>query len=502
MSRFFEDAEGYIPWTIPDRSTDEQRAVRAQLEADGCRIGENCYISPKAHLCDVQLSLGDDCVICSDALLRHARITAGSNCSINPMAYLQGDITLGRDVRIAPRASIIAENHVHSDLLRPITAQGNCRRGITLEDDVWIGAGVCVVDGVRIGAHSIAAAGAVVTKDVPPYSIVGGSPARVLKNRVEAAFGPRLEQFCARVREQLPGILAAHRSGGGYTDTSVNQPPVRAWCDAAELAAMFGIPAAEDGDAFRQALRALQPDEVEYGTLALGYALEVQGVRPAHPMQKAPLAGRALTDWLEQFRWEGDVWHAGHKVDCLGTAFYHDRKFFGMQPDLDTLFGWLDAHCDPATGLWGKGGLHDCVNGFYRLTRGTYAQFGRPLPHPEQAIDTVLRHAADPALFAGKAGTACDVLDVIHPLWLCLRQTSHRLREGMEWAVVWIDRILDNWTDGKGFSFDLLLQDNPTLMGTEMWLSILYLLCDYTGTARRLCYYPHGVHRTGTPADT
>ena len=94
------------------------------------------------------------------------------------------------------------------------------------------------------------------------------------------------------------------------------------------------------------------------------------------------------------------------------------------------------------------------------------------------------------------------MLDVIHPLWLCRRQTSHRLREGMEWAVVWIDRILDNWTDGKGFSFDLLLQDNPTLMGTEMWLSILYLLCDYTGTARRLCYYPHGVHRTGTPADT
>lgn len=496
MSQFFDDAPGYMPWVIPNRDTEEQRAVRAQLEAEGCRIGDNCYISPEAHLCDVQMNLDDNCVICADALIRHARITAGKNCSINPMVYLQGNIIMGNDVRIAPKASIIAENHTHSDVLHPITQQGNYRRGITLEDDVWIGAGVCVVDGVRIGAHSIAGAGAVVTKDVPPYSIVGGNPARVLKNRVDTAFGEKLELFCKHVKEQLPGILAAHRSGNLYTDTSINQPPVRAFCDAAELAAMFRIPVSDDEDAFNQTLCAMQPNEVEYGTLALGYALEVRGLLPAHPMQKVPLSGKELENWLGQFQWEGDVWHAGHCVDCLATAFYHDRKFFGLEPDLDTLFSWLDTHCNPNTGIWGKGDQHDCVNGFYRLTRGTYAQFGRPLPYPEKAIDTVLSHAVNPALFSGKAGTACDVLDVIHPLWLSRRQTSHRFSEGMEWAVMWIDRILDSWQDGQGFSFDLLLQDNPTLMGTEMWLSILYLLCDYTGIAHRLCYHPHGAHRT------
>ena len=442
------------------------------------------------------MHLDDNCVICSDALIRHARITAGKNCSINPMVYLQGNIIMGNDVRIAPKASIIAENHIHSDVLHPITQQGNYRRGITLEDDVWIGVGVCVVDGVRIGAHSIAGAGAVVTKDVPPYSIVGGNPARVLKNRVDTAFGEKLEQFCKHVKEQLPGILAAHRSGNLYTDTSINQPPVRAFCDAVELAAMFRIPVADDEDAFNQALCAMQPNEVEYGTLALGYSLEVRRLRPTHPMQKVPLSGKELENWLEQFQWEGDVWHAGHCVDCLATAFYHDRKFFGLEPDLDTLFSWLDTHCNPDTGIWGRGDQHDCVNGFYRLTRGTYAQFGRPLPYPEKAIDTVLSHAVNPALFSGKAGTACDVLDVIHPLWLSRRQTSHRFSEGMEWAVMWMDRILDSWQDGQGFLFDLLLQDNPTLMETEMWLSILYLLCDYTGIAHRLCSYPHGVHRT------
>lgn len=58
--------------------------------------------------------------------------------------------------------------------------------------------------------------------------------------------------------------------------------------------------------------------------------------------------------------------------------------------------------------------------------------------------------------------------------------------------------ILKNWDTGKGFSFDLLLHDNPTLMGTEMWLSILYLLCDYVGLADCLSYQPQGVHRLKT----
>ena len=80
--------------------------------------------------------------------------------------------------------------------------------------------------------------------------------------------------MCIRDR---PGILAAHRSGNGYTDTSINQAPVRAFCDAAELAAMFGIPVSEDEEEFNRTLCAMQPEEVEYGTLALGYALQVRG---------------------------------------------------------------------------------------------------------------------------------------------------------------------------------------------------------------------------------
>ena len=63
--------------------------------------------------------------------------------------------------------------------LQPVTTRG----GIFVEDDVWIGVGSTVLDGVRIGEGAIVAAGSVVTKDVPPYAVVGGSPAKIIKNR-------------------------------------------------------------------------------------------------------------------------------------------------------------------------------------------------------------------------------------------------------------------------------------------------------------------------------
>ena len=72
--------------------------------------------------------------------------------------------------------------------------------------------------------------------------------------------------------------------------------------------------------------------------------------------------------------------------------------------------------------MWGSAtaerGLLPVVNGFYRASRGTFAQFGTPLPYPERVIDTVLRHARDPRWFAPVARNACNVLDVAHPLWL------------------------------------------------------------------------------------
>ena len=114
-------------------------------------------------------------------------IRIGDNVGINVNGYLSaadgGRITIGSDVLIAQNVVIRAADHRHDSLDLPIRDQGHAGGEIVIGDDVWIGANVVVTRNVRIGAHSIIAAGAVVTKDVEPYSIVGGVPARMIHSR-------------------------------------------------------------------------------------------------------------------------------------------------------------------------------------------------------------------------------------------------------------------------------------------------------------------------------
>jgi hypothetical protein len=166
------------------------------------------------------------------------------------------------------------------------------------------------------------------------------------------------------------------------------------------------------------------------------------------------------------------------------------------------LFGWLHVRADAKTGMWGQqqpdDGWLQVVNGFYRLTRGTYAQFGLPLPYPEQAVRTTLTHAQDRTRFTGDGYNACNVLDVIHPLWLAGKQTDFGRDEARRWAEDQLTAILGRWVDGAGFAFAPDGTDErsiPGLQGTEMWLSIIWLLSDYLGFASALGYRPRGVHR-------
>jgi acetyltransferase-like isoleucine patch superfamily enzyme len=109
----------------------------------------------------------------------------GSNSAVGAYSFIgaQGGIKIGNDVIMGPRVSFHAENHKYDDSQKPIRLQGESRRGIVVEDDCWIGAGSIILDGVKIGTGCIVAAGSIVTKDVPAYSIVAGSPARIIKHR-------------------------------------------------------------------------------------------------------------------------------------------------------------------------------------------------------------------------------------------------------------------------------------------------------------------------------
>ena len=95
----------------------------------------------------------------------------------------QGGIVIGTDVIMGPGVRIFSENHRTDAMDRPIRAQGVTRATVRIDDDCWIGAGATILAGVTIGTGSVVAAGAVVTHDVPPWSVVAGVPARVVRSR-------------------------------------------------------------------------------------------------------------------------------------------------------------------------------------------------------------------------------------------------------------------------------------------------------------------------------
>lgn len=112
-------------------------------------------------------------------------IELGINSVFGMFNYIDGSgtLTIGRNVRIGQHVCIYTSNHNFNRCDRPICAQGLTTKPVVIEDDVWIGAHAVILPGVRIHHGSIVAAGAVVSRDVPPFSVVGGVPARKIKER-------------------------------------------------------------------------------------------------------------------------------------------------------------------------------------------------------------------------------------------------------------------------------------------------------------------------------
>ena len=112
-----------------------------------------------------------------------SRIKIGCDSLVGEYSVIrgQGGVQIGDRVYTSPFTQIIAVNHVFDDPSRPFVDQGITAEGIVIEDDVWLGAGAIITDGVRIGRGAVIAAGAVVTKDVPAHTVVGGVPAKPIK---------------------------------------------------------------------------------------------------------------------------------------------------------------------------------------------------------------------------------------------------------------------------------------------------------------------------------
>ena len=130
-----------------------------------------------------KFSLGDYSVVESFACINNAvgDVLIGNHTRIGLHNTIIGPVRIGNNVNLAQGITVTALNHNFDDTNKRIDEQGVSTNAVTIEDDVWIGANAVVLPGVTIGTHCVVAAGAVVTKDVPPHSLVAGVPAKVIK---------------------------------------------------------------------------------------------------------------------------------------------------------------------------------------------------------------------------------------------------------------------------------------------------------------------------------
>jgi acetyltransferase-like isoleucine patch superfamily enzyme len=518
-------------------------APNAAVFCDRLVLGDRTYIAALAYVTG-DLTIGADCSINPYAVVR-GEIRMGDGVRIGAHTSILGfnhsmstdrpiheqgtwskGITLGDDVWIGSNATILD--------------------GVTVGDHVVVGAGAVVTKDVPDWAV-VAGNPARIIRDRRAETGAGPAPERSADLTTD--LGTELRSFGARAREQAGDLLARCFEDGRFVDRPAAaagplEPAVRPWADAVEIADLLLdapppgfdaadlirrltarqdpatglIPAGDLSDRGLSDRSPAQPASAEpldpadgsasYHILSVGYAVRLLGGRLPHPVRAVhALSERDLVRSLEARDWGAQAWGSGAAVDSLATAcalniadFSEELADGGVGP-LHGLMGWLSAAANPVTGMWGAPQPAprwlQAVNGFYRLTRGSYAQLGLPLPYPEAAVDTVLEHAADPYLVTPEGYTACNVLDVIHPLWLAAQQTGHRRAEGEAWARGQLRRALRTWTDGAGFAF-APATDGPDavagLQGTEMWLSIVWLLADYLGLADELGYRPRGVH--------
>jgi maltose O-acetyltransferase len=121
-------------------------------------------------------------------------VEIGDNSGIGVDCHVPNDIRIGNDVMMGPEVLIINRNQDHrfDDISKPIRLQGHEDSfPVVIEDDVWLGARVIILPGIKIGRGAVIGAGAIVTKDIPPLAICVGNPARIIRFRNDSK-----EQSC------------------------------------------------------------------------------------------------------------------------------------------------------------------------------------------------------------------------------------------------------------------------------------------------------------------
>ncbi|CAM5715018.1 hypothetical protein SPURM210S_07712 [Streptomyces purpurascens] len=360
----------HCPWLYAEQASQAQRAAQEQRRkrllagAGTVQLGEGCFVARTAAVYPDHLDLGDRSYIAAHAYVT-GDIRTGADCTINPFTVVRGTVALGDGVRVGAHSSLLGFNH-GTDPDLPVHRQPVTSRGITIGDDVWIGSHVVVLDGVTIGDHCVIGAGAVVTKDLPAWTMAAGNPARRIRDRRDpreaepgrgtggstapGGTAPRpagtpalveeLSAFAGAARAQAVDVLDRcwRPDTRRYADRPGAEPTVRAHCDAVEIADLLlgeapsQLPAAEHV----ARLRGLQdpatglipeygappplpgpagvPDDgaPAYHVLCVGYALDLLDSSFAHPVHAVRrTTAEQLVPHLARLPWHDRAWHAG-----------------------------------------------------------------------------------------------------------------------------------------------------------------------------------------------
>jgi acetyltransferase-like isoleucine patch superfamily enzyme len=165
---------GYLIKSGPNLILEDYVQINA-LSERGVNLGRN-------------VTIGKGAIIACTGVIANKGIgiEIGDYSAIGAQSFIgcQGGVKIGSNVIMGPGVRIFSENHNYEDIKIPIRLQGETRKGVVIEDDSWVGSGVTILDGVTIGTGTLIAAGSVVTKDIPSFSVVAGIPAKVLKNRI------------------------------------------------------------------------------------------------------------------------------------------------------------------------------------------------------------------------------------------------------------------------------------------------------------------------------
>jgi acetyltransferase-like isoleucine patch superfamily enzyme len=154
-------------------------------------IGDNVEINA---LCLEGVTLGNNVTILRNTVIEctgniknmGVGLVVGNDVGIAQNCFIQvrGKVSIGSHVMFGPNVSIFSENHGFTSLETPMISQPTTRGEVIIEDDVWLGTRSVILSGIRIGKGSIIAAGALVNRDIPPYSIVAGVPGKIIKSRL------------------------------------------------------------------------------------------------------------------------------------------------------------------------------------------------------------------------------------------------------------------------------------------------------------------------------